>query len=103
VTFPVPVTSYIVKVASGCNLDCGYCYEYNMGDDSWRRMPRFMESAVVERLADRIAEHAAEHGIREIYVNLHGGEPLLYGIERTRARVAAGPAPRAGVTHHNGF
>lgn len=102
-TLPVPITSYIVKVASRCNLDCGYCYEYNMGDDSWRRMPRFMEPAVFERLADRIAEHAAVHGIREIYVNLHGGEPLLYGIERTRALLERFTARLEGIRIHWGI
>ena len=28
-----PISSYIIKIASRCNLDCDYCYEYNMGID----------------------------------------------------------------------
>ena len=37
------IDSYVVKVASRCNLDCTYCYEYNLGDDTWKHQPRFME------------------------------------------------------------
>jgi len=29
-------TTVLLKVASRCNLNCTYCYVYNMGDDGWR-------------------------------------------------------------------
>ena len=32
----------IVKFASPCNLNCTYCYEYNTGDDSWKKKPKFI-------------------------------------------------------------
>lgn len=83
----VPINSYIVKVASRCNLDCTYCYEYNMGDDTWRSMPKFISPELVDVLADRIAEHTSAYDLNDIYINLHGGEPLLYGLKRTEALI----------------
>jgi uncharacterized protein len=98
----VPINSYIIKVASRCNLDCLYCYEYNMGDDSWRSMPRLMASDVVALVASRIREHCDAHGLREVYVNLHGGEPLLYGKRNTRHLLEVFTAVLAGVRIHWG-
>lgn len=79
---PHPITSVVLKVASGCNLNCSYCYEYNMGDDSWRRKPAMISDEVVELLGRRIAEHAALHHLTDFDVSLHGGEPLLVGATR---------------------
>ena len=30
------IDTVLLKVASRCNLDCSYCYVYNMGDEAWR-------------------------------------------------------------------
>jgi uncharacterized protein len=73
---------YIVKVASRCNLNCSYCYEYNLGDDSWRRQPPFMSEGTCRVVAERIREHSVAHQVGTVFVNLHGGEPLLAGPER---------------------
>ena len=34
-----PINEFVIKVASRCNLDCDYCYEYNTGDNTWKSMP----------------------------------------------------------------
>ena len=34
------INEFIVKVSSRCNLNCTYCYEYNLGDDSWKSMDK---------------------------------------------------------------
>jgi len=73
---------FVVKIASRCNLNCDYCYEYNLGDESWRAASKFMSEDVVKALAFRISEHAKAHGLREVFVNFHGGEPLLAGHKR---------------------
>ena len=86
----------LLKAASRCNLDCSYCYVYHMGDDSWRSQPMYMsetvQSAIVRQLADVFA-----HQGQPLSVVLHGGEPLLIGIDRLgdlcgRLRAAL-PAP----------
>ncbi len=73
----LPVNEFIVKVASRCNLDCDYCYEYNLGDSTWKSQPAVMSMETVGRAADRIAEHVRAHRLDRVNVALHGGEPML--------------------------
>ncbi|MEU3840399.1 FxsB family cyclophane-forming radical SAM/SPASM peptide maturase [Streptomyces sp. NPDC028635] len=94
---PYPLDSFVLKVHSRCDLACDYCYMYRAQDTGWRRQPRTMAPATVERTAHRIAEHLAAHGTREAGVVLHGGEPLLAGdraladtVRRLRAAVGDG-------------
>jgi uncharacterized protein len=77
-----PINEYILKVASRCNLNCDYCYEYHLGDDSWKRQPKFVHIDTAKALAARIVEHATKHRLPNVMVSLHGGEPLLLGARR---------------------
>lgn len=79
-----PITGFIVKVAARCNLNCSYCFEFNLGDESWRRMPSVMSRATVETLVRRLREQTDAQDQRWIQVILHGGEPMLLGKARTR-------------------
>jgi uncharacterized protein len=78
------IDTVLLKVASRCNLNCSYCYVYNMGDETWRSMPKRMaaetQAAVVEQL--RQLNLAQQHPFAVV---LHGGEPLLLGQERLRS------------------
>jgi uncharacterized protein len=85
--FRRPISTYIIKVASRCNLDCDYCYVYRGPDQSWRTKPRFLELNTIERIAGRIQEHVARHSLDSVSVVFHGGEPLLAGLERLEAYV----------------
>lgn len=76
------ITSFLVKVASRCNLDCDYCYVYHHADQSWRSMPRLLSDAHQDAFAERLAEYAAAVGLRRVAVIFHGGEPLLAGAGR---------------------
>jgi len=76
------ITSFLIKIASRCNLACDYCYVYEHADQSWRDQPPFMSDATRRKLADRIAEYAAAERLERIVVVFHGGEPLLAGPER---------------------
>jgi uncharacterized protein len=77
----VPIVSYIVKVASRCNLNCSYCYVYNKGDDSYLSQPRVMDRATVSALLSRILTYSQEQNLRQVMFVFHGGEPLLAGRE----------------------
>src|SRR3712207_5603019 len=68
-----PITSFLLKVASRCNLDCDYCYVYRGPDQSWRRKPKLMDPAVVEQTIFRIAQHVEAHRPPQVSVVLHGG------------------------------
>jgi uncharacterized protein len=71
------IASYVVKVHSLCNLDCVYCYEYNLGNDSWKDKPKLMSIETFTKLCHRIKEHAIESNLKDIFISFHGGEPLL--------------------------
>jgi len=75
----VAIDTVLLKVASRCNLDCGYCYVYNMGDTGWRAQPKRMSHVVLSAAAENLAELAAAQR-RPLSVVLHGGEPLLLGV-----------------------
>jgi uncharacterized protein len=74
-----PLSSFILKVASRCNLDCTYCYEYNKGDESWRQQPHFTSLQTVEVIGNRVRDHALGHALDSVAFSFHGGEPLLAG------------------------
>lgn len=75
----VQLTSFLVKVASRCNLDCDYCYVYHHADQSWRSMPRLLSLENREAFASQLASYLRHAGIRRCVVVFHGGEPLLMG------------------------
>lgn len=81
----MPFRQFVMKVHSRCDLACDHCYVYEHADQSWRGRPKNgISEETAARTAQRIAEHAATHGLQEVRVVLHGGEPLLLGIPRTR-------------------
>lgn len=67
----------VVKVASRCNLNCSYCYVYNLGDTSYLNQPAVMARQTVEALAARVAKHCKRHRLPTFTFAFHGGEPLL--------------------------
>lgn len=76
-----PLRLFICKVASRCNLDCDYCYVYKHADQSWRDQPRFMTPETTRMVGERIRRHCEAHGLNAIDVVMHGGEPLLAGLD----------------------
>ena len=81
---PVPLSQFVLKIHSRCDLACDHCYVYESADQSWRGRPLTMSDAVISCTAQRIAEHAASHGLETVQVVLHGGEPLLVGRQGLR-------------------
>jgi uncharacterized protein len=75
----VPFRQFILKVHSRCNLACTYCYVYEMAERGWPDLPKRMDTAVVQMVAERIGEHVRAHDLPRVDVILHGGEPLLAG------------------------
>lgn len=73
---------YVLKIASRCNLNCTYCYMYNLADQRWRSQPKQMTAEALRRTVERIRDHSLLHGLRRVNIGLHGGEPLLVGPGR---------------------
>ena len=81
-TSPVRLTSFLVKIASRCNLACDYCFMYKHADQTWRSQPAIMSDEVTAALARRLGEYVCQEDIAAISVIFHGGEPLLAGAHR---------------------
>lgn len=71
----------LVKVASRCNINCSYCYVYNMGDDNWKNLSKFMSEETIVALCDSLKE-LVENQKKSFSVVLHGGEPFLLGTKK---------------------
>jgi uncharacterized protein len=92
-----PLRQFVVKIHSRCNLACDYCYVYEMADQRWRTRPVRMSAEVFEHTAFRIGQHVRAHALPSVDVVLHGGEPLLAGIEAIRNFVTAVRAETSGA------
>jgi uncharacterized protein len=91
-----PISQLLVKVAARCNIDCSYCYWFR--DAAVYDQPKLMSADVLQRLLERIEEHVAEHRLVDFPIILHGGEPLLWGVENFRrmAEACAAISSRTG-------
>ncbi len=78
----------VVKVAGRCNINCTYCYMYNSGDSTSVQQPKRMSDDTVAHLVGRVREHCLAHSINRFTFILHGGEPLLAGMDFFRDFVA---------------
>jgi uncharacterized protein len=81
---PPLASTFVLKVAERCNLNCSYCYMYNKGDTSFMFRPKFMSDEVAAVMLRRIASYAKRHELPRIFLALHGGEPLLVGHDWVR-------------------
>ena len=74
-----PISQLLVKVASRCNIDCTYCYWFR--DAAVYDKPKLMSADVLQQLLRRVEEHIARSSLTDFPIILHGGEPLLWGVE----------------------
>jgi len=74
----IEIDTVLIKVASRCNINCSYCYVYNMGDDGWTEMPTHISQATTLAISKTLSELTQLQN-RRFAVVLHGGEPLLLG------------------------
>ena len=75
------IDTVLVKVASRCNINCSYCYVYNMGDDGWRDMPSLISVDTISALCLALQNLSTDQ-VRPFAIVLHGGEPLMLGSRR---------------------
>jgi uncharacterized protein len=84
----IELDTVLIKVVSRCNINCSYCYVYNMGDSGWAEMPNQISYETQAALAKALSElsHMQQ---RPFAVVLHGGEPLLLGLVKLRRLIFA--------------
>jgi uncharacterized protein len=96
---PVPLSQFVLKVHSRCDLACDHCYVYEAADQSWHGRPMVLSADVAAQAAQRIAEHARAHSLGAVQVVLHGGEPLLAGPSRLEQIIGTLRAATHGICH----
>lgn len=67
----------ILKIAERCNINCTYCYFFNLDNDDYKQHPAYMSADTIEAAAAFIAQAALKAGVKEVQLDLHGGEPLM--------------------------
>jgi uncharacterized protein len=75
------ISLYLLKVTEFCNLNCPYCYMFNLRDFAYKAKPKIMSLEIVEAFAPKAVALAKKQGVGKLIVSLHGGEPLLAGRE----------------------
>jgi uncharacterized protein len=71
----------IYKVAERCNINCSYCYYFNMGEKTPMGRPAHASLKVTDALARWIAQGCRELRIPRVRLCFHGGEPMLVGSD----------------------
>lgn len=80
----IEAVQVVYKIAERCNINCTYCYYYNMGEETALSRPALASLDVTERLARWIAQGCAELRIPRAKISFHGGEPTLVGLKAFR-------------------
>ena len=75
------IDTVLLKVASRCNINCTYCYVYQLGDLGWSRQPKTMSCNTCMAVSAALGGLAYGNG-HQFAVVLHGGEPLLLGMDK---------------------
>lgn len=71
----------LLKVAGRCNINCTYCYVFNMGDDNWLDMEKGMSKDTMDAVCQQLEQLSVAQS-KPFSVVLHGGEPLLLGSSK---------------------
>jgi len=82
-----PITVYLLKATEYCNLNCPYCYMFNLEDQSYKKKPKVMSLEIVRAMATKAVNLARQQDVHKLTVSLHGGEPLLAGINWFRSAI----------------
>lgn len=72
------IDKFVVKVASRCNINCTYCYMYNVGDLSYKDQPKFISEVTVKTFVNKLSTHIEKNKLKAVHIVIHGGEPLLW-------------------------
>ncbi|HAT2332484.1 TPA: XyeB family radical SAM/SPASM peptide maturase, partial [Serratia marcescens] len=72
----------ILKVSERCNINCTYCYVFNLGNDLAINSKPIISHKIIEDLRGFFERACQEYEIETVQVDFHGGEPLMMGKER---------------------
>src|SRR5688500_1101119 len=80
-----PIREFGLEVQGSCQFGCAHCYMYQSGNTALRTQYEPLPLPVVQKFAERVMDHTAvyaddpdpERRVQDVFVVLHGGEPLL--------------------------
>ncbi len=68
----------ILKVVERCNLNCSYCYFFNLEDQNYKKHPPFISMETVRDIVQFLKRSKTTcPNLTTIRIDLHGGEPML--------------------------
>ena len=68
----------IIKLTSYCNLNCDYCYMFNLTDKTYSIVPKNISFKTIEKIIERIIDYLNIFDEKSFIICLHGGEPTLW-------------------------
>ena len=74
---PMNFNRLVLKVVSRCNLNCSYCFMYNLGDSTYKNQPKFMNESIIAPIMIKVANYLKKYPQEVFTFTFHGGEPLL--------------------------
>lgn len=72
----------IIKTVERCNINCTYCYFFNMGEESYKRHPIYIPWQNIKAIVQFLKEGVTALNIDTLAVEFHGGEPLMQKREQ---------------------
>ncbi|TNL02780.1 XyeB family radical SAM/SPASM peptide maturase [Kosakonia cowanii] len=75
----------ILKVSERCNINCTYCYVFNLGNELAINSKPVISASTIGDLRRFLENAAIEHGIETLVIDFHGGEPLMMGKKKFAA------------------
>jgi uncharacterized protein len=67
----------VLKTVERCNINCRYCYMFNMGDQTYLKRPAFISHETIDAIALFLKEGCLALNADALTIEFHGGEPLL--------------------------
>ena len=76
----VPLSQFVLKVHSRCDLACDHCYVYEAADQSWRGRPMVISPEVTAQAAGASLTMRPLTRSTAVQVVLHGGSHCWLGL-----------------------
>lgn len=67
----------VFKIVERCNINCTYCYYFNMGDSSALERPPVVSVDSATQIASWLTDGCRELQVQQVAISFHGGEPMM--------------------------
>ena len=67
----------VLKLTERCNINCSYCYVFNLGNDDYKEQASLMSISTAEEVAKFLVQGVADLSVKRVTIVFHGGEPML--------------------------